>query len=85
MGNRPVACPSQYYPSPIRPAIIPPHADSQWFVLVTFAIAKVGIYHMNRLKIGYLIQARHGCQYQNIDATFMVVTRLCPGRFPFPG
>jgi hypothetical protein len=83
-GNLPIACPHQYFPSPVSSAVTPPHADSRWFVVVTFTIRKIGIYHMNRVKIGYITDGRRGWQYQNIDTTFTVVNPPLPGPVPIP-
>jgi hypothetical protein len=70
--------------APSRAAVTPPHADSPLFVVLTFTISKVGIYHMNRVKIGYATDGHRGWQYQNIDTTFKVVNPPLPGPVPIP-
>jgi len=83
-GNLPVACPSQFHPSPVRAAVTPPHADSPWMVVITFSISKLGTYHMKRVKLGYVTDGHRGWQYQNLDTTFTVVNPPLPGPVPIP-
>ena len=83
-GNLPVACPNQYHPRPISAAVTAPHADSQWFVVIAYTISKVGTYHMDRLKIGYVTHGHHGWQYQNLDTTITVVNPPLLGPVPIP-
>jgi hypothetical protein len=83
-GNLPIACPDLFHPSAVTAAVTAPRADSRWFVVITFTISRVGVYHMNRVKIGYMTNGHKGWQYQNIDTTYAVVNPPMPGPVPIP-
>ena len=83
-GSLPIACPGQYKPVSVTSVVTPPHGDSRWFVVVTFTIAKVGFYHLNRVKIGYVTAGHRGWQYQNLDTSYKIVNPPLPGPVPIP-
>jgi hypothetical protein len=68
-------------PYPLTDAVTPPHADSDWLVVIAFTIVKPGRYDLGRAKIGYTTGGRHGWQYQNLFAT-IIVTAALPGTRP---
>src|SRR5579859_1979535 len=83
-GSLPIACPRQYKPVPVTSVVTPAHGDSRWFVVVTFTIAKVGFYHLNRVKIGYVTAGHRGWQYQNLYTSYKIVNPPLPGPVPIP-
>lgn len=81
-GNLPVDCPKEFHPRPVGSFTVPPHADSAWFVLIAFTIGKAGIYHLDRVKIGYTTDGHQGWQYQNLNITIRVHNPPWPGPMP---
>jgi len=81
-GNLPVACPKEFPAPPDHLLCDPPQADSAWFVLIAFTISKVGRYHLNRVKIGYITNGHPGWQYQNLTITIRVHDPPWPGPIP---
>jgi hypothetical protein len=83
-GDLPFACPQWYKPVPVTSVVTPPHADSDWFVVIAFKFAKPGFYHLNRVKIRYITDGHRGWQYQNLYTSYKVVNPPLPGRVPIP-
>lgn len=83
-GNLPVECPSEFRPSPISSFVTPPHADAAWFIVIAFTINKIGLYHLDRVKISYTTDGHQGWQYQYLNITINVHNPPWPGRLPLP-
>jgi hypothetical protein len=68
-GDLPKECPKEYVPHPVTAAITPPHAYSDWIVVLALQFAKPGRYYLGRVRISYLDDGKPGWQYQNMHIT----------------
>jgi S-adenosyl-L-homocysteine hydrolase, NAD binding domain/S-adenosyl-L-homocysteine hydrolase len=59
-------------------------SDAAWLVIISFAISRPGVYHLNRIRLDYTPQGQKGWQYQNINATVTVKNPPMPGPRPLP-
>jgi hypothetical protein len=80
-GNLLKRCKASYPAYPVTDAIMPPHTDSNWHLVLTITITKPGTYHLRRVKITYTIGGRARWQYQNIFTTIHVLAAR-PGTKP---
>jgi hypothetical protein len=79
-GNMHKECPEdrQY---PLTAAVLPPHAETQWNIVLAITFAKAGRYDLHHVKIYYVTDGHHGWQYQNINTT-MVISAARKGAKP---
>jgi hypothetical protein len=83
-GVLPIECPHEYRPHPISVVTVPAHQNAAWLVVLAFTISRPGVYHLNRVRIGYETAGHGGWQYQNINATITVKNPPLPGPRPVP-
>ena len=50
-------------------AVIPPHRDGKWLIVIAFSITRPGTYRIRRAKIACTIGGHPGWQYQNLGPT----------------
>jgi hypothetical protein len=83
-GVLPKVCPREYRPHPISVVTVPPRRNAAWLVVLAFTISRPGVYHLNRVRIGYETSGHGGWQYQDINATITVKNPPLPGPRPLP-
>lgn len=66
---------------PLTAAVTPPHAETQWNILLAITFAKPGRYDLHRVRIFYSTNGHPGWQYQNLNTT-MIVSRPRQGATP---
>lgn len=64
-------CPG-YKPYPLAPAVTPPHAETQWNIVLAITFAKPGRYDIHRVKIFYSTNGHRAWQYQNLNTTMII-------------
>ena len=70
-GNMLKNCPDDK-PYPLTAAVTPPHAETQWNIVLAITFAKPGRYDLHRVKIYYVTDGHRGWQYQNLDTTMLI-------------
>jgi hypothetical protein len=71
-------------PYPVGDVVTPPHADSNWYVIIALTITRPGRYDINRAQISYTTNGHRGWQYQNLSTT-LEITAARPHAEPVPG
>jgi hypothetical protein len=71
-GNLNRLCSKQYPPHPVTDAVIRPHSQSAWFLVLAVTFARPGRYYLGQVKIYYTADGQNGWQYQNLHATLRV-------------
>jgi hypothetical protein len=56
----------------VRDDVNPPHADSNWDVVLAMTFTKPGRYHLHWVKIYYTTNGRNGWQYEHLNLTVFV-------------
>jgi hypothetical protein len=83
-GNLPVECPGQFVPAPVSAFSTGPHAQADWFVVISLLITQPGTYHLDEAKITYTSGGTTGWQYMYLGVTFIVRNPPKPGPRPLP-
>jgi hypothetical protein len=65
-------CRKEMTPYPVTDVVTAPDTDSNWFVILALSIRKPGVYHIARVKIGYMTDGQVGWQYQDLETTLTV-------------
>jgi hypothetical protein len=81
-GNILKNCPEDK-PYPVNAAVTPPHAETQWNIVLVITFAKPGRYDLHRVKIFYVTDGHRGWQYQNLNTT-MIISAPRVGEKPQP-
>src|SRR5262249_44723589 len=56
----------------VTAAVTPPHAETQWNIVLAITFAKPGRYDLHRVKIFYSADGHRGWQYQNLNTTMII-------------
>jgi hypothetical protein len=80
-GNLLKYCRQTLKPYPLNAAVTPPHADTQWNVVLAITFAKPGRYNLRRVKIYYTTDGHPGWQYQNLN-TWLTISAPRKGEKP---
>jgi hypothetical protein len=70
-GNLIKGCP-HYKAYPLTAAVVPPHAQMRWNVVIAVTFTKPGRYDLRRIRIVYRTDGHRGWQYQRINTTMVI-------------
>ena len=84
-GNLVRLCRTSYPSHPVAEAVTPPHANSNWFLVMAITFARPGRYNLRRVKIYYTTGGHADWQYQNLFTTIYVTAARRGTRPRFDG